>query len=1172
MVFWRYLKAKTALTRCGYCDRIFFKYANGIVFLGVYIMNTTTTKATSLLSLPLLCAFFAMPVFTALADNVTWTGGANDGKWETGDNWNTHAMPTDSDVAVFPDVDTTVTITDAVKAQYVRTAGTSDATITLTGPGSLEITSDVFAQTTWTSANFIYDVNVIATPIGETRWISLYRNNVYEKSVDASTHKLCLRTDSVCSLAGDADVTAKYVNMYGSSDSNRYLNNSLIISGNSKLTVTGGEAITLMSGATFSVSDNARVNLANDLIAYPGASLTISGNPVINLRKLFLPFSYAEGTDEEWTMGGGEILAMHNSSDYRLEMPYTNATKTISGTGTFCMYRFGLDSATNLVFRLNGPNAYFRKPSASTSQNLRFEVGGGSTVGAWGDNASFNVWTNRIVGAATVDTTDYSDKTTPRTITLGKYYDCNGILTVKGVGTCALGGIEQPNLGLAGTDSSTMTCSSAYALGDIVLNDSSKLTATGYLGHKGEESYRNVKSLTMDGNSSLDIGRYIIVSGDAMLSGSAAAVIRNANNEKSVGFTCANLSLADSASLVVTGSVYTTAISLSDCASLSVTGMIAAASLAMSGDAHLAFTAGTAFEAGAAFGAGNWTMEITIPSGYEAGIHPVVKGADFGGDFAEHVTLLGDTTGWSARTIDGNLVLYKESTPSGIEWIGKSTTSDNWSDVANWNGGNVPTVDDIVAFGGLARPTPYKDTEGSVSGLVFRVSAGPFTLTGSGDLKPTADCGSRSKASAANAAIASHSAFDQTISQFVDFGSHHVYLLSDGGGALKLTDGFTATGDWNYFIIGGDVRIGGTCSVGIFSFRTSTTTTPSCLRILSGGTFTSRNQYFRGLVEQDIYIGRLVVEDGGTMVVQNGDCVFWYGGLENVINGTLVVKGTGGENGRLVGAPSEQYYSGNGVIYADSARSGRKPAVADHYINIGGTLKLYMNGDWYTATYRWNNSEGVMQDPNYPTRFRMKDGTTLGATADWTYGPAADASDVIAVTNTPADRASIMVGAVTVNTQNPTNDTAHTITFVDPLDASAANLVKVGAGTLAFNEPAGYPSQISNLTVNAGVVRFTGAAPTVDNITANAGTVRFAAAPALSGSLTIASTDAKFCVDGAAETMAWELLATAADIVGPNDETKWRAANGMRRFKIVSEGTVKALYGATASGFTAVLR
>ena len=146
-----------------------------------------------------------------------------------------------------------------------------------------------------------------------------------------------------------------------------------------------------------------------------------------------------------------------------------------------------------------------------------------------------------------------------------------------------------------------------------------------------------------------------------------------------------------------------------------------------------------------------------------------------------------------------------------------------------------------------------------------------------------------------------------------------------------------------------------------------------------------------------------------------------------------------------------------------------------------------MNGDWNTAS-DYVTTTLTNQLPNCPSRFRMASGTTLGATADWTYGPAADAYATVAATITPADRTSVMSGTVTVDTQNPTNGAAHTITFVDPLDASDATLVKTGAGTLAFSAPAGYPSQVSNLTVNAGTVRIAGdAAPVLRDLTIGAG-------------------------------------------------------------------------------------
>ena len=1112
------------------------------------LRNTTEVAAgaKTLTMLPLLAFLVLAALPSMAAETSVWQGGEA-GVWgETyPGNWNVYPDSTRYSQFGSPyDTPITVTVDESVDTYGVVNASGRTAGINFTGSGT----------------------------------INNYRATLFSNS---SAPSLTDWNVDVASWYGGYNAYVEGTNIFhkGWSSTNEYVNTKekarVVLCDSARMTALHCKVV---SGSSFEMQDSATATLVKDLKVEPGASFRIADNAVLALRALFLPFSQEEGTDEEWVMEGGEIRANNfTATDCRVDLAYTNATKTISGNGTFYTYRFNLANSYNLVFRLMGPNMYVRDGYISSSSPAynknRFEIGGGSTIGLWGADALFDRWTNRVVGAATVDTTDYADKTTPRTLTLSKFFDCNGVLTVKGVGTCSLSSPEQPNLNIVGTETSTTTCANGYALGDIVLTDSAKFTSSEYLGHKTEESRRNVKSLTMDEDSSLSVKRYVILSGDASFSGNAKAVVCNSNGENNPIFTCVNLSLSDSASL-------------------SVTGTIAATSLAMSGNAHLAFTVGTAFAAGAPFGSGNWTMEITIPSGYEAGIRPVVMGAGFEGDFADHVTLLGDTAGWTARTLDGNLILYKDAPASGIEWIGKSSTSDNWSDSANWNGGNRPTTDDIVAFGGLDRPTPYNDTVGTVSGLVFRASAGPFTLSGADALALTATSGGRGSTTAANASIASHSAFDQTIESFVDFGADHVGLISDGGGALKLTGGFNASGNWKYFVVGGDVRVNGDCSVGIFSFKTSSTAKPTCLTVLPGGKFTIRNQYFRGLVESTGYIGRFVVEEGAEMTVKDGDCVFWYGELENVVDGTLYIK-SDQESGRLVGAPSEQYYTGKGAIYAASARSGRTAAVANHYINFGGTLKLYMNGDWYTASYRNDgSSEGTTQNPNFPTRFRMTDGTTLGATKDWAYGPREGAYDSTNRTITAADRASIMTGTVTVNTQSPKDDAAHTITFYDPLDASAANLVKVGAGSLVFNSTNNCPSQVGNLTVNAGSVLFAGdSSPTVGGVTVNGGEVRFdvapalgdmtvndgatvgfAAAPTLSGTLTIAAKGSNFRVDGLADKMEWELLATAADIVGPGGESQWESTVGQRRVKIVSGGAGKVLYCAQQGGLSITVR
>ncbi len=902
-----------------------------------------------------------------------------------------------------------------------------------------------------------------------------------------------------------------------------------------------GVRMQVNAGAALECLGSSRLSTTKDLKVLPGASLKVADSAVLSPRGISLPFAEEPGVSDEWTMDGGKMLltsgAGFNSAGHSLYFPYTNATKTVSGTGTIRMYSLSFSSATNTTLRLNGPDLYIRGGAGDYHKNNYLQVTGGSTIGAYGADVNLaNTWYAKFTGSAAIDTTDGADGTTPRTITLSRIGTSSGDLDVKGGGTLKLGtALRQPDLNLTVEGGTTFDAQSqyVYALGDFVLKDSASFLSELYIGHKGESEC--VKSLTMSGNSTFNIGRYADISGDVTLSGNASAVIRNYKKESSP-LSCANLSLSGNASLtVLTGTVSCAALTLADSASLYVPSTISATSLAMSGDAHLAFTAGTTFTTSSSFGDGNWTMDITIPANYEAGFRPIVRGAAFDADFVNHVTLAGETDGWSVSVIDGLPVLYKATTPSGIEWTGGSATSDNWSDSANWNGGMLPGENDHVAFGGINRTVPFNDSLNTASGLVFRASAAPFTLTGSVErLTLKADCNSRGSATEATANIVSHSGFTQTIAIPVDF-RRCAYVLSDGGAEVVLKNGFYQGRDttWQYFIAGGEVAIGGTCTASKLGFRTAASGKPTtCLRLLPGCDFTLRSQGYNSFTEQSSYIGRLFIEEGATMTVNGGECSFYYGALDNVVNGVFRLNDGASDTGRIVASFNEQYYTGSGTIYAVRARAGKSTGCRSHYVNFGGSLKLYMGGDWNTASYFVDTN--TPQDPNCPTRFRMTDGTTLGATADWTHGPAANAFTATNEIVTATGRASVMTGTVTVNTQNPTNDAAHTITFVDPLDASDATVVKTGAGTLAFHEAAGYPSQISNLVVNAGAVVF-------------------AAAPTLTGTLTFSSADAKFLVDGEDGENGWVVLATAPAITGPGGKTQWSSDGGRTMYKIVPE-------------------
>ena len=1063
-----------------------------------------------------ICATLCAAALTSPAATTSiWTGGAS-GIWGSGypDNWS-GGYPNQTAYATFGEPMSepiTVQVNESVEAYGVVSAAGRTAGLNFTGSGTFTNHRGTLFEAKSGYSLTDWNINVVSAVAA-----TMTGTNRFYKTLDCSgVYNFDVNDKADVKLCGTAQMSGQHVRVY--------------------------------AGGAFECLDSSTMTLTKDLNVYPGASLTVADNAVLTIRGLALPFSKEEGVSDGWTMDGGKLNITasggFNAAGKSLYYTYTNATKTVSGTGTIQMYKLDLTSASNTILRLDGPDLYVRSVGGDYHKDNYLYVTGGSTLGTYGADVNFSTYYLRFVGSATIDTTDYSDKTTPRTITLSKIGGCSGDLDVKGDGTLKLGAnMKQENLNLTVEGGTTFNAQSyyVYALGDFILKDSASFLSELYIGHAGNAA-EIVKSLTMSGNSTLNIGRYADISGDVTLSDNASAVIRNYKKE-SKPLSCANLSLSGNASLtVLTGTVSCAAITLADSASLTVPGTISATSLAMSGDAHLSFTAGTAFTAGAAFGDGNWTMAITIPANYEAGLRPIVTGAQFGEDFASHVTLAGETNGWTVGVVDGLPVLYKGASASGIEWTGGSQTSGNWSDSANWNDVVLPGVNDHVAFGGISRLTSYNDSLNTASGLVFRASAGPFVLTGSVEkITLKADCNSRGSATEEKANIVSHSGFTQTIAIPVEF-KRCAYVLSDGGGEVVLKNGFYQGTDttWQYFIAGGEVAIGGTCSASKLGFRTAASGKPTtCLRLLPGCDFTLRSQGYNSFTESASYVGRFVIEEGASLTVNGGECSFYYGALQNVVNGVYRINDGGSDDGRIIAGQNEQYYTGSGTIYAVRARASRNSGSRSHYVNFGGTLKLYMGGDWNTAspysTTVSGNSTVILHDPNCPTRFRMTDGTTLGATADWTYGPSADAFNTTNEIVTAAGRAAVMTGTVTVDTQDP-NDAAksHTITFADPLDASAATIVKNGEGSLVFNTPAQYQLQFGSLTVNEGVVSF-------------------AVAPTFSGTLTIAS-GAQFRADAAVADAGWTVIATATEITGPGGATEWKTDDGAYKFRIVTSG------------------
>ena len=137
-----------------------------------------------------------------------------------------------------------------------------------------------------------------------------------------------------------------------------------------------------------------------------------------------------------------------------------------------------------------------------------------------------------------------------------------------------------------------------------------------------------------------------------------------------------------------------------------------------------------------------------------------------------------------------------------------------------------------------------------------------------------------------------------------------------------------------------------------------------------------------------------------------------------------------------------------GCVRGDATGSGR--------ICIGDGLTLYSTGfDTVSA-----------ENPDSAVSVLAESDATIGATCDWTYGPAAG----VTTATTAADRALRSAGVyatLTIDTEDPETGVGHKITFADPIRA-AGDLIKKGAGTLVFETTGNTVAE--RFTVEAGTL------------------------------------------------------------------------------------------------------
>ena len=325
------------------------------------------------------------------ATTSTWIGGAS-GTWGSAyqDNWS-GGYPNSTAYAKFDEPKSspiTVQVDESVDAYGVVGAAGRTAGLIFTGSGTLNnYRGDLYNLNGSSCLTVDWNINIV----NKKNPTTTYGTNTFHKSFDCSSiDTFSFSSGSKVTFCDSASVT--------------------------------GVRMQVNAGAELEFTGTSSLSQTKDLKVLPGGSLKVADNAVLAPRGLSLPFSQVAGVSDEWTMDGGKILLTSssgfNAASTSLNFPYTNATKTVSGTGAIQMYILSCSSASNSTLCLNGPDMYLRSVAGDYHKNNYLHVTGGSTIGAWGADVNLSTHYVKFTGSAAIDTTDGADGTTPRTITL----------------------------------------------------------------------------------------------------------------------------------------------------------------------------------------------------------------------------------------------------------------------------------------------------------------------------------------------------------------------------------------------------------------------------------------------------------------------------------------------------------------------------------------------------------------------------------------------------------------------------------------------------------------------------------------------------------------------------------------------------------------------------------
>ena len=375
----------------------------------------------------------------------------------------------------------------------------------------------------------------------------------------------------------------------------------------------------------------------------------------------------------------------------------------------------------------------------------------------------------------------------------------------------------------------------------------------------------------------------------------------------------------------------------------------------------------------------------------------------------------------------------------------------SWRNVKNWNitksnpdQQKTPPVNSTVYFVGCPGMAITNDTGATVSiaRMEFREKCGPIVFRGDHGFKLSAvRVEDSTSALLGNGANRTSVTFECPVNS-----PKEAFYACPVQGYFALLGGLSIPDGCFYF--SGDNRLGGT----------------SALKELSPSKKATRYDGTAGTAELTLVTGAVVTVSGqATNWVQSS---LWRIGTQAALRftgGELVVR----ESLRAlvegefdIGVPftvatgEEVSFVGTGCVTVASTAVSPE---ASGKVCLAEGVRLDLGG--------WDTVSAGAADKTMT--IKTSSAVTIGATADWTYGPAAD----VTPTTAAADRALVTEGLyapLTIDTQDPETGDGHTVTFADPLVARG-DVIKTGAGTLVLASDGNEFSH--RLDVRGGAVR-----------------------------------------------------------------------------------------------------